>query len=372
MFFSDHGTPVGWRFNHGYGCHTFKWVNAEGRFVYIKYHFIAKHGQKQFTQEQATQMCGEDPDYSKRDLWETIEKGEEVEWTAMVQVMEPDQADPDKLGFDPFDVTKVWPRGQFPMQEFGRLVLNKNPENFQRDVESAAFSPGSMVPGIEDSPDALLQFRMFFYRDAQYHRIGVNLHQVPVNCPFMAKSYSTLNFDGTMRVDANHAGNKQYTPNSFAHKFRPDVAEAPYQVSDNVVSRKSHYWHEGKKNDYAQATELWSRVMTEEQRKNTIKNTGNMLKFVSTPVIQVNNLSLNCFHYSQTLTPNQKKYLAQVYNIAPDYAQGIYDFLPKKDFAFSEVEELAQDAHLWYKEKKFRPSNGEKLVGYAPPMPIYN
>ena len=90
-----------------------------------------------------------------------------------------------------------------------------------------------------------------------------------------------------MRVDANHAGNKQYTPNSFAHKFRLDVAEAPYQVSDNVVSRKSHYWHEGKKNDNAQATKLWSRAMTEQQRKNTIKNTGNMLKFVSTPVIQV-------------------------------------------------------------------------------------
>jgi catalase len=287
MFFSDHGTPKGWRFNHGYGCHTFKWVNAEGKFVYIKYHFIAKHGQKQFTQEQATQMCGEDPDYSKRDLWETIERGEEIEWTAEVQVMEPEDADPDKLGFDPFDVTKIWPRSQFPMQEFGRLVLNKNPENFHRDVESAAFSPGSMVPGVEDSPDPLLQFRMFFYRDAQYHRIGINLHQVPVNCPFMAKSYSTLNFDGTMRTDANHAGNKQYTPNSFAHKFRPDTAEVPYQVSDNVMSRKSHYWHEGKKNDYAQATELWSRVMTEEQRKNTINNTGNMLKFVKYPIIQV-------------------------------------------------------------------------------------
>jgi len=287
MFFSDHGTPKGWRFNHGYGCHTFKWVNAEGKFVYIKYHFIAKHGQKQFTQEQATQMCGEDPDYSKRDLWEAIEAGEEIEWTAMVQVMEPQDADPDKLGFDPFDVTKIWPRAQFPMQEFGRLVLNKNPENFHRDVEQAAFSPGSMVPGIEDSPDPLLQFRMFFYRDAQYHRIGVNLHQVPVNCPFMAKQFATLNFDGQMRVDANHAGNKQYAPNSFAHKFRPDVAEAPYVVSDNVVSRKSHYYHEGKKSEYDQAKELWSRVFTEQQRKNTIKNTGNMLKFVGYSDIQV-------------------------------------------------------------------------------------
>jgi len=233
-------------------------------------------------------MCGEDPDYSKRDLWETIENGTEIAWKALVQVMQPEDADPEKLGFDPFDVTKVWPRSQFPMQEFGRLVLNKNPENYHRDVEQAAFSPGSMVPGIEDSPDPLLQFRMFFYRDAQYHRIGVNLHQVPVNCPFMAKSYASLNFDGNMRVDANHAGNKQYAPNSFAHKFRPDTAEAPYQVSDNIMSRKSHYWHEGKKNDYAQATELWTRVMSEQEKKNTIKNTVNMLKFVKFPLIQVN------------------------------------------------------------------------------------
>jgi catalase len=287
MFFSDHGTPQGWRFNHGYGCHTFKWVNMKGEFVYIKYHFIAKHGQKQFNEDEAVQMCGQDPDYSKRDLWAAIERGEEIEWTAHIQVMDPQETNPETLGFDPFDVTKVWPRSKFPMQEFGRLVLNKNPENFHRDVEQAAFSPGSMVPGIEDSPDPLLQFRMFFYRDAQYHRIGVNLHQIPVNCPFMANSYASLNFDGAMRVDANHAGNKQYAPNSFAHKFRPDAAEAPYAVQDAVCSRKSHFWHEGKKNDYDQASELWTRVMTDKQRKNTCINTARWLGRVNYTEIKV-------------------------------------------------------------------------------------
>lgn len=193
------------------------------------------------------------------------------------------QPDPD--GFDPFDVTKVWPRDQFPMREFGRLVLNKNPENFTRDVEQAAFSPGSMVPGIEDSPDPLLQFRMFFYRDAHYHRIGVNLHQIPVNCPFMAKSYASLNFDGPMRTDANHGGNKQYAPNSFANKFRPNAAEAPYQVSDNIMSRGSHFWHEGKKSDYNQATQLWTRVMSKE-RQNSLKNTAKYLNLVKYSEIQ--------------------------------------------------------------------------------------
>jgi catalase len=352
MFFSDHGTPQGWRNNHGYGCHTFKWVNKDGKFVYIKYHFIAKDGQKQFTDEEAVRMCGEDPDYSKRDLWDAVERGDPIEWTAFVQVMQPEEADPDKLGFDPFDVTKVWPRGQFPMHEFGRLVLNKNPENFHRDVEQAAFSPGSMVPGIEDSPDPLLQFRMFFYRDAQYHRIGVNLHQIPVNCPFMAQSYASLNFDGAMRTDANHGGNKQYAPNSFAHKFRPDAAEAPYAVHDPIVSRKSHFWHEGKKNDYDQATQLWARVMTQAQRENTCKNTAKYLRLVKFPDIQ-------------------KKYLAQLYNISPDYARGVFERLPKPLFDLNEVQQLAQDAHLWYNEEKFRPSGGEKLMGYAPAQPVY-
>jgi len=360
MFFSDHGTPNGWTHNHGYGCHTFKWVNKDGKFVYIKYHFLAKHGQKQFTADEAIKMSGEDPDYSKRELWEKMENGEEVEWTANVQIMQPEEADANLLGFDPFDVTKVWPRAQFPMHEFGRLVLNKNPENFHRDVEQAAFSPGSMVPGIEDSPDPLLQFRMFFYRDAQYHRIGVNLHQVPVNCPFMSGSYASLNFDGPMRTDANHAGNVQYAPNSFKHKFRPDTAEAPYAVSDNIVSRKSHYHHEGKLSDYDQARELYTRVMTDSQRKNLHYNTANMLRFVTVKAIKVG-------------------YLAQIWNIAPSYAEAVFEMLPEaaksgeEGFAFLDVQNKAKGAELAGKEAKFRPSEQrERLVGFNPDMPIYN
>ncbi len=239
------------------------------------------------------------------------------------------------------------------MREFGRLVLNKNPENFHRDVEQAAFSPGSLVPGIEDSPDPLLQFRMFFYRDAQYHRIGVNLHQIPVNCPFQAQSFSTLNFDGPMRVDANHAGNKQYSPNSFAHKFRPDAAEAPYATSDNVVSRKSHAWHEGKRNEYDQARELWTRVMTDEARKNTIYNTLKLLRNVSYPDIQ-------------------KKYLAQVFNISRDYAEGLYQGLSQPQFSFKDVEEMSETAHIWFKEKKFRPAANLAPTGLPAQEAFYN
>ncbi|KAF4274968.1 hypothetical protein KXV95_003185 [Aspergillus fumigatus] len=337
MFFSDHGTPVGWR--------NLRLTKGENLCI-SNTNFIADRGQKQSTADEAIQMCGEDPDFSKRDLYQAIEKGEKISWTAHVQIMKPEEADPTKLGFDPFDVTKL--------HEFGKLVLNKNPENFHRDVEQAAFSPGSMVPGIEDSPDPLLQFRMFFYRDAQYHRIGVNLHQIPVNCPFMASSYSSLNFDGPLRVDANHAMNPQYAPNSFVHKFRPDTAEAPYQLADNTVSRKSHFYHEGKLSEYDQPRALYQKVMDARGREHLHCNTARMLKVVEYPEIQL-------------------RYLTQLYCIAPEYARGVYDLLPEQKFDFSQVKAQAQGAERVGKEAKFRPSKDtDILAGKCPATPVYN
>jgi len=204
-----------------------------------------------------------------------------------------------------------------------------------------------MVPGIEDSPDPLLQFRMFFYRDAQYHRIGVNLHQVPVNCPFMAGSLSSLNFDGQLRVDANHAGRPQYTPNSFTHKFRPDTAEAPYQVGDKIVSRKSHFYHEGKLSEYDQPRVLYEKVMDGSARDHLHSNTAAMLRFVNEPIIQI-------------------RYLAQLYMIKPSYAKSVYNLLPEKKFEFGEVEKNSQGAERMGKESKFTPSKEtDRLFGYS-------
>lgn len=168
----------------------------------------------------------------------------------------------------------------------------------------------------------------------------------------MASNYASLNFDGPLRTDANHAGNKQYAPNSFAHKFRPDAAEAPYTVGDNVVSRKSHYAHEGKVSEYDQARELYRRVMSDQQRQHTHQNTANMLRFVKYPDIQ-------------------SKYLAQIYNIAPEYARGVYALLPEKKFDFAEVERRSEGAETWYKEAKFRPGVNDRLVGFVPGGSVY-
>lgn len=158
-----------------------------------------------------------------------------------------------------------------------------------------------------------------------------------------------------MRIDGNHSGNKQYVPNSFAHKFRPDVAEAPYKVSDNVVSRKSHYYHEGKISEYTQARDLYTRVMSASARQNLHSNTAKLLSKVNYPEIT-------------------KKYLAQIYNVAPEYAKGVYDLTQMKfeRFDFNVVKEMSKDAPTWYKEPKFRPGEGGNIVGYAPGQPFYN
>jgi catalase len=163
------------------------------------------------------------------------------------------------------------------MHECGKLVLNRNPENFHHRVEQAASSPRSMIPGIEDSPDPLLQLRMFLYRDAQYHRVGVNLHQVPDNCPFMAGSYSSLNFDGPLATMQTIPG----IPNMFLTRSSTSFVQIlprPLIWSQITLSRKSHFHHEGKLSDYDQARELYGRVISESQRHNLHHNTKAAVK----------------------------------------------------------------------------------------------
>ncbi|KAF9447747.1 catalase [Macrolepiota fuliginosa MF-IS2] len=356
MLFSDNGTPRGWRSIHGYGCHTFRWVNDAGQFVYVKYHYCNEAGRHDFTWPEAVQMSGEDPDFAKRDLWSAIERGDTPTWTMKVQIMSPEDANPDKLGFDPFDVTKVWPKDQYPCHEVGRIVLNKNPDDYHRDVEQAAFSPGAMVPGIEDSPDPLLQFRMFFYRDAQYHRFGsTNIHQIPVNCPFMARSFSTPNYAGSMRSDGNTGSNPHYAPNSFTDKYERSYAETPYTISDNIVSRKSHFWSEGKPDrEYEQARQLYLRVMGESERCAVHNNTASALKLVGYPKII-------------------EKYLGQLFAIDESYARGVWDQLPERGrVSWDSVKGISKNAAIEGKDKKLRPSTKEdKLVGVTPEAAVY-
>ncbi|KAL0246719.1 hypothetical protein GEMRC1_007930 [Eukaryota sp. GEM-RC1] len=302
MHFSDRGTPVGFARMDGFGVHTFKWVNETGNAVYIKYHWLCQQQKQDFTDEDAEKMCGTDPDFAKRNLFEQVENGSELKWKFSVQIMTIDQSQ--TVDFDPFDCTKVWPHAEFPLTEIGTLVLNRNPENYHRDVEQSAFSPGNLIPGIEPSPDPLLQWRVMFYRDAQYHRLGVNHHQIPVNCPFMAKHVNPQSRDGELRVDDN-GSSKSAIISSQENRSKVDQKADFQQVAipNAKVSREAGSRHEGTSSEFDQVRELFERVLQGKAKENLLRNTAKYLQRCS--------------------EETQQKYLSQLGNISQEYKDGV-------------------------------------------------
>lgn len=212
FLFSDRGTPDGYRHLNGYGSHTFKNVNANGEAVYVKYHFKTDQGIANLSADEAGAIASQDPDYATRDLYNAIADGDHPSWTVYIQVMTYEQAQ--ASSFNPFDLTKVWSHKDFPLREIGRMVLNRNPQNYFAEVEQIAFAPSHMVPGIEPSPDKMLQARLFSYADTHRHRLGANYQSIPVNRPFNTdvRNYQR---DGPMNVEGNQGGAPNYFPNSF-------------------------------------------------------------------------------------------------------------------------------------------------------------
>ncbi|KAF4318289.1 hypothetical protein BBO99_00006408 [Phytophthora kernoviae] len=210
FLFADRGIPDGFRFMNGYGSHTFANVNAKGEVVYVKYHFKTDQGIRNLPVDKAAGLASSDPDYAIRDLYEAIANKQYPCWTLYIQVMTPEQAA--KETTNPFDVTKIWSHKSYPLIEVGRLVLNRNPTNYFAEIEQLAFSPSHMVPGVEPSPDKMLQGRLFSYPDTQRHRLGVNYNQIPVNRPL--KEPQTYQRDGFMAINGNMHGVPNYFPNS--------------------------------------------------------------------------------------------------------------------------------------------------------------
>lgn len=211
ILFSDRGIPLSYRFMNGYSSHTLKLVNSGGKAYWCKWHFKTDAGVRNLSQADADRIAGTDPDHATRDLFEHIASGNEATWSVFVQVMEYEDAY--KYRFNPFDVTKVWPHADYPLIPVGKLILNRNPDNYFAEIEQIAFSPSHMVPGIEPSPDKMLQARLFSYPDTHRHRLGPNYHQIPVN----ASGSPVRNYqrDGLMTVNGNQTGAPNYFPNSF-------------------------------------------------------------------------------------------------------------------------------------------------------------
>jgi catalase len=257
--FSDRGTVKSYRKMEGFGVNTYKWVNAEGKAVYVKYHWKPKDGIETIDRHEATRLAGEDPDIATRDLYETISSGKTVEFEMHVQIME--IADELKQNFDPLDVTKIWPEDRFPLMPVGKMVLNRNPENYFAEVEQAAFCPASIVPGIDFSADKLLQGRIFSYADTQRHRLGANYLQLPVNRPQVPVSNNQR--DGAMQYGPYGGGTVNYEPNTLAGGMpheAPTVSIEEFAVNGRVMRKKISLT-----NDFRQAGERYRSLSSVDQ-----------------------------------------------------------------------------------------------------------
>jgi catalase len=275
---SERGIPASYRHMHGFGSHTFSFINAAGERHWVKFHFTTQQGIVNLSDEEAAALIAKDRESSQRDLFEAIERGEYPRWTLNVQLMTEQQAA--QASFNPFDLTKVWPHKDYPLHEVGVLELNRNPDNYHADVEQAAFTPANVVPGIGFSPDRMLQSRLFAYGDAQRYRLGVNHHAIPVNtprCPF--HSYHR---DGAMRVDGNQGGTIGYEPNSKGEWQQQAAYAEPPLALDGAAAR----WDHRADDDYYSQPRALFRLMDEQQRQALFDNTARSLAGVPLPIQQ--------------------------------------------------------------------------------------
>jgi catalase len=266
FLFSDRGTPDGYRFMNGYGSHTYKLVNANGDPIYCKFHMKTDQGIKNLMADQADGLAGSDPDYAMRDLYNAISGGNFPSWTMYIQVMTFEEAE--KFRFNPFDLTKVWPHGEYPLIPVGRFTLNRNPKNYHAEVEQAAYSPSNFVPGIEASPDKMLQGRLFSYHDTHLHRLGTGYLQIPVNCPYNTR-VRNYQRDGFMVVDGNQAGAPNYYPNSFS-----GPADSATYIEHRTSQKSADVgrYNSADEDNFTQVGVFYNKVLKPEERTRLIQN----------------------------------------------------------------------------------------------------
>ncbi len=278
----DRGIPKTWRHMNGYSSHTYMWVNAEGERFWVKYHFKTDQGIDFLEQDEANRLAGVDGDYHTRDLYLAIDRGEFPSWTLNMQIMPFEDAK--TYRFNPFDLTKVWPHGDYPLVEVGRMTLDRNPADYHSEIEQAAFEPNNLVAGIGLSPDKMLLARGFSYADAHRARMGVNYKQIPVNTPRVpVNSYSK---DGLMRIqnstDPIYAPNSKGGPQADTERF----AETAVWHSDGDMVR-SAYTLRAEDDDFGQPGTMVRKVLDDAARDRLVSNvTRHLSAGVSEPVLE--------------------------------------------------------------------------------------
>ena len=309
---SDRGIPASYRHMHMFGSHAYSMINDKNERVWVKFHFKTQQGIKNLTDEEAARIRGNDPDSHQRDLYEAIERGDYPKWTMYIQVMTEEEAR--NMPYNPFDLTKVWYKKDFPLIEVGEIELNRNPENYFAEVEQAAFSPANIVPGIGFSPDKMLQGRLFSYADTQRYRLGVNYWQIPVNYPKNAKNFHLYHRDGAMRIlHTNEGGEISYSPNSYGEW--EDSKEHQEPALD--LFGNADYWNfrEDDDNYYEQPGKLF-RLMKPDEQQRLFENTARAMQGTTKEV--------------------QLRHITNCYKADPNYGKGVAAAL---GIDWSEVEE---------------------------------
>lgn len=282
---SDRGIPKSYRHMHGFGSHTFSFINDADERFWVKYHWRTVQGIDNLSDEESTALIGRDRETHQRDLFDNILIGNFPKWKFYVQVMP--EKDAQTYHLNPFDLTKVWPHADYPLIEVGEFELNRNPENYFAEVEQVAFNPANIVPGVGFSPDKMLQGRLFSYGDAQRYRLGVNHSQIPVNQPKCP--YHAFHRDGAMRVDGNYGDAHGYEPNSFGQwKEQPEYKEPPLGLSGDAAA-----WDHRVDTDYFSQPGALFRLMPDEKKRLLFANTANSISSAKT-FIKIRHIR-NCY-----------------------------------------------------------------------------
>ena len=297
---SDRGLPSSYRSMHGFGSHTFSMINADNERVWVKFHMRSQQGIENLTDQEAEAVVGKDRESHQRDLYDNIENGNFPKWKMYIQVMTEEQAN--NMPYNPFDLTKVWYKKDFPLIEVGEWELNRNPDNYFAEVEQAAFTPANVVPGISFSPDKMLQGRLFSYGDAQRYRLGVNHHQIPVNqprCPV-----HSFHRDGAMRTDGNMGSTVHYEPNSYGEWQEQPKYKEP--ALDIFGAADQWNFREDDDNYFEQPGKLFN-LMSIEQQQVLFENTGRNMNGVDKHI--------------------QLRHIIHCYKADPAYGQGVAEAL---------------------------------------------
>lgn len=301
ILMSDRGIPASYRHMHGFGSHTYSLINDKGERFWVKFHFKTQQGIKNLTNKEAEEIIAKDREAHQRDLYNSIEKGDFPKWTFQVQILPENEVD--KLGFNPFDLTKVWPHSIVPLMDIGEMILNKNPQNYFNEVEQAAFSPSNIVPGIGFSPDKMLQGRIFSYPDAHRYRVGTNYHLLPIN---RARSeVNTYNVAGAMNFDEYKNKSAYYEPNSYDDSPKEDKN---YLEPDLNLEAAAQRYAPLDNDFYTQPKALFD-IMNDSQKEQLFNNIASSMEGVEQKIID--------------------KALMHFEKISKEYAEGVKKALSK-------------------------------------------